>query len=185
MIVSLPWPWVIALDVVAWAAWSVLAGWWTSRSVPFAPDHDGPLLRLRPFERDGRWYERRLHIRAWKHRLPDAGRTFGGRSKRRLPPGGAAGLGMFLAECRQAERTHWLILAATPAFAGWNPPGLFAVMVAFAAAANLPCLAALRYNRARLLRALRRSAQVGVVGDRLGQSDVQHPRFRSHGVEPR
>ena len=48
--------------------------------------------------------------------------------------------------------THWLILAATPAFALWNPPGLFVAMVVFALVANVPCLVVLRYNRARLLR---------------------------------
>jgi len=155
MVVHLPWPWVVVLDAVAWAGWSALAGWWTGRwtaaRVPAAAV-DGPLLRLRPFEEGGSWYQRRLLVKTWKDWLPEAGRAFGGRSKRHLPPGGEGGLPRFLAECRRAERTHWLILAATPVFALWNPLGLLVGMVGFALVANVPCLVVLRYNRARLLR---------------------------------
>ncbi len=151
MLVRLPWPWVVAIDVVAWTAWSVAAGWWMARRGPRHPEVDGPVLRLRPFERGGRWYERTLRVKRWKSWLPEAGRAFGGRSKRHLPPGGARALPLFLADCRRAERTHWLIVAATPAFALWNPLGLFLAMVAFAVVANGPCLAVLRYNRARVL----------------------------------
>jgi glycosyl-4,4'-diaponeurosporenoate acyltransferase len=155
MVVRPPWPVVVALDAVAWAIWSAAAGWWTGHwTVARGPaaDVDGPLLRLRPFEAGRSCYQRRLRVKTWKDRLPEAGRAFGGRSKRHLPPGGEAGLPCFLAECRRAERSHWLIVAATPVFALWNPPGLFVAMVAFALAANVPCLVVLRYNRARLLR---------------------------------
>jgi glycosyl-4,4'-diaponeurosporenoate acyltransferase len=152
MVLHLPWLWVVVIDAGAWAAWSALAGWLTGRPHVARRGGDGPVLRLRRWELGGRWYETNLHIRAWKHRLPEAGTAFGGRSKRHLPPGGAAkALPTFLAECRRAERTHWLILAATPAFAVWNPPGLFLAMVVFAVVANVPCLAVLRYNRARML----------------------------------
>jgi glycosyl-4,4'-diaponeurosporenoate acyltransferase len=99
-----------------------------------------------------------MRVKAWKGWLPEAGRAFGGRSKRRLPPGREAGLATFLSECRRAERTHWLILGATPLFVIWNPPGLMVAMVVYAVAANIPCLVVLRYNRARLLRGQSRSA---------------------------
>jgi glycosyl-4,4'-diaponeurosporenoate acyltransferase len=155
MIVHLSWPWVVVLDAVVWAGWSAVAGWWTGRWTAArgpAAAADGPLLCLRPFEAGGSWYQRRVRVKAWKGWLPEAGRAFGGRSKRHLPPRGAGGLPRFLAECRRAERTHWLILAATPVFAVWNPPGLFVAMAVFAVVANVPCLVVLRYNRARLLR---------------------------------
>jgi glycosyl-4,4'-diaponeurosporenoate acyltransferase len=151
MLLALPWPWVVVLDALAWTAWSVAAGWWSAYRGPRHPEVDGPVLRLRPFERTGHWYERTLKVKRWKSWLPEAGRMFGGRSKRRLPPGGAAGLPLFLADCRRAERTHWLILAATPVFAVWNTPGLFLAMALFAVVANGPCLVVLRYNRARVL----------------------------------
>jgi glycosyl-4,4'-diaponeurosporenoate acyltransferase len=151
MLLALPWPWVVVLDALAWTAWSVAAGWWSAHRGPRHPEVDGPVLRLRSFERAGHWYERTLKVKRWKSLLPEAGRTFGGRSKRQLPPGGAVGLPLFLADCRRAERTHWLILAATPVFAVWNPPGLFLAMALFAVVANGPCLVVLRYNRARVL----------------------------------
>jgi glycosyl-4,4'-diaponeurosporenoate acyltransferase len=151
MLLRLPWPWVVALDALAWTVWSAAAGWWTAHRGPRHPDVDGPVLRLRHFERGGRRYERTLKVKRWKSWLPEAGPMFGGRSKRHLPPGGAGGLPLFLADCRRAERTHWLIITATPVFAVWNPPGLFLAMVLFAAVANGPCLVVLRYNRARVL----------------------------------
>jgi glycosyl-4,4'-diaponeurosporenoate acyltransferase len=155
MVVRLPWPVVVGLDAVAWVVWSAVAGWSTGRWTAArgrAAAIDGPLLRLRPFEDGGAWYQGWLRVKVWKRWLPEAGRAFGGRSKRHLPAGGEGGLPTFLAECRRAERTHWLILAATPVFALWNPPGLFLAMVGFALVANIPCLFVLRYNRARLLR---------------------------------
>ena len=106
MVVHLPWPWVVVLDVVAWAVWSAVAGWWTGRWTAArgpAAAIDGPLLRLRLFEVGGSWYQRRLRVKTWKRWLPEAGRAFGGRSKRHLPPGAEGGLPRFLGECRRAR----------------------------------------------------------------------------------
>jgi glycosyl-4,4'-diaponeurosporenoate acyltransferase len=150
-----PWQLAVALDALAWAGWSALVGWWHARQPAERFDGDGPVLRPRGWECP-RWYERRLHVKAWKDALPEAGSWFGGISKRRLPPGGPADRERLLLECRRAERTHWWIVAATPWFALWNPAWLFGAMVAFAVVANLPCIAALRYTRLRLERAARR-----------------------------
>ena len=57
-----------------------------------------------------------------------------------------------------AELVHWAIPTITPAFALWNPPLLSAAMAAYAVAANAPCIAVQRYNRARIARVLRRRA---------------------------
>lgn len=147
----MPWQLVVALDALAWAVWSALVGWWHARQPSERFAHDGPVLRPLGWE-SAPWYERRLHVKAWKDALPEAGTWFGGVSKRRLPPGGAAGRERLLSECRRAERTHWWILAATPWFALWNPAWLLATMVVFAIFANLPCIAVLRYTRLRLER---------------------------------
>jgi glycosyl-4,4'-diaponeurosporenoate acyltransferase len=143
------WPLAVVVDALAWAGWSAAVGLWHARLSLDRLAHDGPVLRLRRWETRRR-YQRWLRIRAWKDALPEAGSWFGGLSKRRLPRGGAASLDRFAVECRRAERTHWCILAAIPAFALWNPPWLFAVMIAFAVLVNLPCIAVLRYNRLRL-----------------------------------
>jgi glycosyl-4,4'-diaponeurosporenoate acyltransferase len=146
-----PWQLAVALDAVAWAGWSALVGWSHARMPAERLARDGPMLRLREWE-NPRWYERWFHVKTWKDALPEAGSWFRGISKRQVPPGGAAGRARLLVECRRAERTHWWIVAATPVFALWNPAWLFAAMVAFAIAANLPCIVVLRYTRVRLAR---------------------------------
>ncbi len=153
-VVAWPWGAVVALDVLAWTVVSLAVGWWGARLPSARLAADGAVTRLRPFERGGTWYRRHLRVHRWKDRLPDAGAWFGGVPKRHLPPGGGRRerLGRYAAECRRAERVHWGILAVTPLFALWNPPGLFAAMVAYALAANIPCVVVQRYNRARLAR---------------------------------
>ena len=121
-------------------------------------EQDGPITRLRGFEADGRWYERHLHIKAWKARLPEAGALFSdGFSKRRLDVRSLAHLERFVTETRRAELTHWVVLGAGAAFALWNPPGLLGVMWLYAVVANVPCLIIQRYNRARLTRVVERA----------------------------
>lgn len=115
--------------------------------------------RPRAWERGGDWYAHRLHIKRWKRRLPEAGAFFrGGVDKRHLPGTDAAGLFLMARETRRAELGHWLAAAPAPVFLLWNPWWAGAVMFVYAAVANGPCLAAQRYNRARLLRVLSRRA---------------------------
>ena len=157
--------WTVVLDVVAGAVIGTVVGYAAHRAPEARFARDGPVTRLRPFERDGRWYERTVAIKSWKARLPEAGGLFrGGFSKRELRTGSdrVALLQRFVIETRRAEVTHWLVMAAGPFFVLWNPWGLASVMVVYGIVANLPCLMIQRYNRARLLRALARA------GDRAG-----------------
>jgi glycosyl-4,4'-diaponeurosporenoate acyltransferase len=150
VLVRLPFWITVVVDAFVWAVISAVAGWWGVRLPADRLDGGGPVEASR--------YRRWLRIGAWKDRLPEAGTLFGGVSKRTLPPGTRHRdrLLRFARESRRAELTHAAILATTPAFLLWNPPGLFAAMVAFAAVANLPCLAVARFNRGRVQRALRR-----------------------------
>src|SRR5690349_19060265 len=93
-------------DAAVWAAWSVVVGI-TVHLVPARVfTHDTWLTRLRPFERDGRLYER-VRIRRWKDRLPEAGALFSrDGSKRALPGRSRAGLERFVLETRRAEYVH-------------------------------------------------------------------------------
>jgi glycosyl-4,4'-diaponeurosporenoate acyltransferase len=145
--------WTVVVDVVAWAVLSTATGYLTHRAPVSRFASDGALTRLRPFEVDGRWYERHVAIKRWKGRLPEAGGLFpDGFSKRTLRSGSVDQLERFVVETRRAEVTHWILLAAGPFFVLWNPWGLALVMVLYAVVANLPCLVIQRYNRARLLR---------------------------------
>jgi glycosyl-4,4'-diaponeurosporenoate acyltransferase len=152
--VALPLWQVAVLNVVAWGAWSALAGYVAHRRPASSCARDTWLYRLRRHE--GRaLYERRLHIKRWKDRLPEAGALFtGGFSKRSVRTKDRATLERFVVETRRAEWAHWLIMAATPFFLAWNPWWVEPFLVVYALAANLPCLLVQRYNRLRLERAL-------------------------------
>lgn len=143
---------LIASNVVAWLGWSFAVGGWQSRrpAEDFVPGRFG---RIRRWERHGRAW-RRLGVHRWKDRLPEAGTWFGGLSKRSLPGRGEGGLARFAQECLRAERTHAWIIAALPVFLLWNPWAGMAINLVYAVAANVPCLLAARYNRARLERYL-------------------------------
>lgn len=155
-VLQLPRPWMIVLDVVAWAVWSATAGLVAHRMPVSRLDHDNWWFRLRPAERSGRLYER-LRIKRWKDRLPEAGALFtGGFSKRRIATRDPGYLERFVVETRRAELTHWLVMAAAPLFFLWNYWWVGLIMIGYALIANLPCLAAQRYNRVRLLRILAR-----------------------------
>lgn len=151
----------VALSSVAWALVSVLVGWRGARW-PEARLGDGPVTRLRAWEDDGRAWQRRLRVRRWKDRLPEAGTAFGGLSKRRVPSRRTPDLQRFRAETVRAERVHWLILASTPLHAVWCRPTLFVAMVAFGVVANVPFIVVQRFNRGALDRILRRR-QTGTV----------------------
>lgn len=154
-VVDLSLGWVVLLDCLAWAVVGVTVGYVAFRWPASRLVHDGRLTRLRRFEDGGRWYERRWRIRSWKDRLPEAGSFFaGGFSKRSLPGRDSELLGRFVVETRRAELTHWGVLFAAPFFFLWNPWWLGLIMVAYAVAANVPCLVVQRYNRGRLQRVL-------------------------------
>ena len=160
----------VVLDVAAWGALSVAVGYVAHRRPAAAFAEDDVITRLRPFEADGRWYERRLRIGAWKRRIPEAGDFFeGGFSKATLLSRDAAHLERYVAETRRAEVTHWALVASAPLFLLWNPPALAAVHLGYAVAANGPCIAIQRYNRARLLRVLARRRRREAAADPIGQ----------------
>lgn len=152
--------WAVVVDCIVWAVWSTGVGYVMHRRPVSAFDHDTFWTRLRPFEADGRFWERTVRIKRWKHRLPEAGDFFdGGFDKKRLHGDDPAALERFVVETRRAEVTHWVVLAAAPAFVLWNPWWLALVMATFAVVANVPCLITQRYNRARLVRILARRAR--------------------------
>ena len=149
---------IVAVDAAAWAAVQVGSGYLVHRR-PEQALREGWLFRERGWERDGRFYVDRLHIRRWKGLLPEAGAAFdGGFDKRRLRGRDAEALARFVQETRRAELGHWLALAAGPLFFLWNPWPAGLLLQVYAIVANGPCILSQRYNRLRVQRALARMA---------------------------
>lgn len=147
----------VLLDVWAWGVIHLAVGYVVHRFPVRWLSRDNSLFRDRGFERDGSLYLKKLHIMAWKDRLPEAGAMFaGGISKQRLTGDEQGGLRRFAVETRRAELTHWSAMAAGPFFVLWNPGHVVPVMIAFGVAFNLPFVMIQRFNRIRINRILRR-----------------------------
>ncbi len=153
MLVELPIVWIIALNVAGWLA--IQLGFaWAFTKMPVAWFDPVSVFK---WERDGRFYERVLRIKDWKDRLPDAARWFGsGFAKGTLAGTNCDYLQRFVYETWRGELCHWAATACTPLFFLWNPWWGDLIIVAYALAANLPCILAQRYNRARFQRVLLR-----------------------------
>jgi glycosyl-4,4'-diaponeurosporenoate acyltransferase len=109
-------------------------------------------FRVRAWEQDGAWYERWFRVRAWKGRLPDGAAMLPGAfSKARIKSHDPAYLRRFAIEASRGEAVHWITLAFAPLFLPWNPAWADAVIVGYAIIANVPCIVAQRYNRARIV----------------------------------
>lgn len=146
---------LVAVDAAAWLVVQAGTGYLVHRLPDRALDTDVGLLRERAWEDGGRFYRDRLRVARWKGRLPEGGAVFrGGFDKRTLGGTSNEDLSRYRRETRRAELGHWLALAPAPVFALWNPPWLWPAMALYAAAVNLPCIIAQRYNRLRLSRVL-------------------------------
>ena len=147
----------VIVDAAVWASWGTLVGFVGARAPAGHFASDGPITRLREWERGGRTWER-LGVRRWKRAVPELGGLFGGVSKRHLRDRSRAGLDRLVVETRRAEVVHWLAPAPIVVMPAWNPAWVIGVMAAYAVAANAPCVIVQRYNRARLQSVLARSA---------------------------
>ena len=157
MLIELSIAWVISLNIIAWLVIQFGLAWSFTQLAAERFDPHNFFARTKNWERDGRFYERVVGIKRWKDRLPDASRMFrGGFAKANLQTASPEFLGRFLRETWRGELVHWLALLAIPIFCIWNPWWGVAVNAAVALAVNLPCILALRYNRARFLRVISR-----------------------------
>lgn len=155
MLIELPIVWIIVLNVAGWLFIQLGLAWVFTQM---------PVMWFNPggacvWERGGRFYERVFGIKHWKDRLPDAARWFGGG----FAKGALAGtksdyLQRFIRETWRGELCHWAAIACAPLFFLWNPWWGDVVIVAYAVAANFPCILAQRYNRLRFQRLLSRRA---------------------------
>lgn len=153
MPIELPIVWILVLNVAGWLAIQLGLAWtFTKLSARwFNPG------KACAWELGGRFYEDRFAIKRWKDRLPDAARWFGGGfAKRTLAGSDPDYLQRFIRETWRGELCHWAAIACAPAFFLWNPWWADSIIVAYALAANLPCILVQRYNRQRLRRLLDR-----------------------------
>ena len=153
MLIELPMVWIIVLNVGGWLA--IQMGFaWAFTKIPVDWFNPGPAIS---WERNGGFYEAVLCIKARKDRLPDAARWFGGGfAKGNLGSKDREYLQRFIRETWRGELCHWAAIGCAPVFFLWNPWWGDLVIVAYALAANLPCILAQRSNRLRLRRLLAR-----------------------------
>ena len=147
----------VILSSATWLLLSILVGWRTHSISLGALRRWERLFVLSRFEEGGRPYDRYLAIRRWKKYLPEGGNFFeGGVNKRHLGRRDEAVLERFVLETERAELTHWILLVVDLLPLLWMRQWLVWVVVAYTVVGNAPCLITQRYNRARLLRYLRK-----------------------------
>lgn len=150
---------LVALNLVAISVLTIGVGATAPRwpSAWLQADH-GPLrlTRLDSVERYRRWGLHRL-----ARRLPEAGRAFGGQSKRVVPDRSAGAISAHLVELRRGEWVHWLSNVSLLPVLTWSPFWLALAFTIVVLAVNFTFIGILRLNRLRYL-ALR---------ERLGQHD--------------
>lgn len=173
----------VVLNVGVWGGWSLLVGYAGHRWPLAAFDRERWWSRPLWFEHDRRFYARTLRIHAWKDLLPEFGALFPGGFPKRTVARSQAHVQRFLRETRRAEAVHWVVFWAWPVFGLWNPWWAVAIMLAYALAANLPCVFVQRYNRARLLRTDGRFARA--AASRRHERTARVPDRRSAGCRVR
>ncbi|MBU6145485.1 MAG: hypothetical protein KGO83_02090 [Paenibacillaceae bacterium] len=123
--------------------------------------------RMRTWERDGRTYERIFRVSLWKDALPDGGAWLRQFPKSRLRSTDPSYLWHYVYEQRKGECVHVVPFLFLPLFALWSSSwAIFLVIVLYTMSVHVPCIVVLRYNRARLMRALHKKSQ---------QSTTQRP----------
>jgi len=161
MLVELSGIWLVVLNGIAWVALHLGVAYLCCRIPPRRLDHRRWLFRTRNWERGGAFYQAVLRIRTWKSLLPSGGPTLGADfSLARVESRERGYLQRWVSESCRAELTHWLAMATVVLFVLWNPPVGIVANVAYAIAANVPCILAQRYNRPRVLAILERQADL-------------------------
>lgn len=149
MPIELPIAWIVVLNVTGWPVIQIGLAWAFIRMPAdwFSPGGTWS------WERRGRFYERVFAIKRWKNLLPDGATWFGGGfAKGNLSGRDHGYLRRFARETWRGELCHWSTIGCTPVFFLWNPWWADLIMIGYALAANLPCILAQRYNRARIRR---------------------------------
>jgi len=151
MPIELPLWWIVVLNCAGWPLIQLGLAW------AFTRMPDGWFHPPGSLPGEGWCLRHVFWVKHWKDRLPDAAAWFsGGFAKRSLHGSQPEYLRRFIRETWRGELCHWCAIAFVPVFFLWNPPWADGVILAYALAANLPCILAQRHNRLRLQRVLRK-----------------------------
>ena len=156
-LIELPELWTLALCFVIWPILQVSAALFCL----LLPDRffspDSFLYRPHRWEDSGLIYERLLHVRRWKHMLPDGATAWKrrGYQKKHLEDFSPDNLRRFIIESARGELTHWLAIMPFWIFGFFTPMYVIGIMLIYALIANLPCIIVQRYNRPRIKRMLK------------------------------
>ena len=153
MLVELPVVLLVVVNIFGWLIIHLGVAWLVTQFPDRLFRTEGWLYRARPWEYDGRLYEKVFLINAWKKKLPDGAALFKkGFPKRRFISRDPAYLERFARETCRGEIVHWIVFSCSLLFFIWNPWWAGFVMVGYASVANLPCIVVQRYNRIRICR---------------------------------
>ncbi|MGL5540095.1 MAG: hypothetical protein ACRDBX_00520 [Erysipelotrichaceae bacterium] len=156
-IVQFSTPLTLFLIVSLWLLLQVGSGYLVN-FVPLSMIHpENGLFKSRLFEREGALYERVFQISRWKGKVPDGASVFQkGFRKKHLTQRTPEYYDTFVKETCRAELVHWIQLFCFPLFALFTDGWVFALIIVYAVAINLPFIMIQRYNRPRLLRLAKR-----------------------------
>lgn len=158
--ISLPWYWIVVLDIVIWLTIQ-MSLWVISSRFP-----------RRWFEKPTRFYqtaswmiwfiEHVLLIRVWQPHLPEGADTFdkNGFTKNKIKSMDTAYLEMYALETRRGEFSHYLPILFIIVFILFNPWWAMLIHLFYISMINMPCALSMRYNRYRIERILNRKRQI-------------------------
>lgn len=151
--------WTIAVFAVLWFLLHLAASLVCHRIDEKYLDFNNLLFKPRPWEKEGKLYNRFFAVRKWKKFLPEIDLFRGNALKITLykkKPGldGNEVLEIYLKESCRAELSHWLAITPFWIFGFFAPSPVIPLMLLYALAANLPCIIIQRYNRPRIARLL-------------------------------
>jgi len=113
---------------------------------------DIKIFRMKKFEKNGSFYEKVCHIKAWKKYLPDGGVY----KKRHLTDFTTKNLSKYVVESKRAELSHILGFVPFILFPIFTPWYVWIIIFFYAILVNFPCYIAQRYNRPRVEKLLKK-----------------------------
>ena len=157
MLIELPIPWIVILDILGWLFIHMGVAYLMTQLPESIFDPDTWLFKWRKWEGDGSIYQKLFKVKRWKESLPDGAALFRkGFKKKRLFKKDRDYFEKFVKETCRGELTHWIVFCCAPIFFIWNYWWVGIIMIMYASAANFPCIITQRYNRIRFFQLIKK-----------------------------